>query len=152
MKTLTIGIVQADILAEVGKICSFVGGKEYKDGVSLYDAVRVTDQETQLLSEFILAAKMALLARFNRFSEITANGISMLLPNSYNDSHDTEIAEEAQRFIVNFTVAKWFEITLKSRAEEYQKYATSNMVHLEKEIFARRAPVRRSDWEFNNIS
>lgn len=152
MKTLNIDIVQADILSEVSKICSFVGGKEYQDGVSLYDAIRITDQEAPLLSEFILSAKRAILARFNRFSELTDTGIAMLLPDAYNESRNEDIAKEAISFIVNFTTSKWFEIVAKSRAQEYQQYATTNMVHLEKEIFARMAPEKRTNWQLTNIS
>jgi hypothetical protein len=150
MKTLNIDIDQADILSEVSKICSFVGGKEYQDGVSLYDAIRITDQEAPLLSEFILSAKMALLTRFNRMSEQVQNGISLLLPDETPD-HDDAIVQLALNFIVNYVTAKWFKIVLSSREEEYNKYTTTALVNLEKEVFSLRKPTKRVNWTENNI-
>lgn len=150
MKTLTIDITQDDIIGEVAKICAFVGSKEYQEGTPLYDAVRITEQETPLLTEHIASAKRILLSRFNRFAENTGAGVALLLPDEY-PLHDDAIKKEARDFIVNYVVAKWFEIAIKGRAEEYRQFATTNLVTLEREIYTRRKPEKKTNWSENNI-
>lgn len=150
MKTLVIDIIQDDIIGEVAKISSFVGSKEYQEGTPLYDAVRITEQETPLLTEHIASAKRILLSRFNRFAENTGAGMALLLPDEY-PLHDDAIKKECRDFIVNYVASKWFEIAIKGRAEEYRQFATTNLVTLEREIYTRRKPAKKTDWTNNNI-
>jgi hypothetical protein len=54
------------------------------------------------------------------------------------------IKKSAGIFIVIYVVAKWFEIAIKGRAEEYRQFATTNLVTLERVIYTRRKPAMKT--------
>jgi hypothetical protein len=70
--------------------------------------------------------------------------INLTMPSNYNEATATTVKAEAHQFVVNKSVAAWFQITDKADADDYETKAAANIEGIREAIYKRVRPVRVS--------
>ena len=68
--------------------------------------------------------------------------ICLQMPSNYNTGTIGTVTQEAHQYIVNMTVAEWFNITNKADAKEYYGMAAANLEVIRKALSKRVRPSR----------
>jgi hypothetical protein len=93
------------------------------------------------LSEFIDSSSVAADNDLGDGAESTYT-ISLSMPSNYNEATVETIADQAHDYVVNVSVADWFQITNKTDASDYVTKAEANIENLREALNKRVRPTR----------
>ena len=144
MATITANINEANILLEIRKAASFEARVARDNGAdSLFDTVRITDQDESIIQVFLRSAKQNLVANYPGIAALATGSIVYTISSDAAlTGIDTTVGEETNNYLINYCCRRWFEMRYPAKTQEYQDRAALNILNLNGLIYARKAPTR----------
>lgn len=150
MPTVSVPLVKETIIAKVKKAAAFVGKEAYNGETSLYDSVRVIEQDIPMLEDFLDEAKHNLISAFSEVSSLSQTGIEFTLSANSVAAMVNSIIEECQEYVYHYCCRRWFLLRYTPKVEEYTEKVKINLDNLNVIIYAKKAPVREEGNAFNS--
>lgn len=129
--TIKINISKPDAYNEVSKLTSYIGDKSQGEGV--YDRIRTTDENEEILSEFFKVALQDVLVTLREylisFSE-TEQGVDITLnvvTNGELPLLQTRLPHSVRSCIINSIVSHWFCMIDADNAKLYSEKAAKEL-------------------------
>ena len=105
---MTYEIDQEKLYARVEKEISRVAASSYSDdGGSLYDLIKVTSRDMDIIEEYCQGAVNAICVTFAEYAKKTADAIELTFPD-FDTTLETSVQEELDRYVVYHTCSDWF--------------------------------------------
>lgn len=144
MAAVTVTLSNQVLIAQVAMRASFEGrSARDTDGSSLYDTVRVTEQDHPLLESFIADARDNLVAQYPDLATINTGNVVYTIESSVWDTNlETAVQAQSIGFIVNYCCRRWFELRLPAVVQSYQDRAALCILNLNTILYSRKAPVK----------
>ena len=142
MATITVTINEADIMSEIRKAASFEARVARDNGAdSLYDTVRITDQDESIIQVFLRSAKQNIVANYPGIAALAVNDIVYTISSDAAlTGIDTTVGLETINYIINYCCRRWFAMRYPTKIQEYQDRAALNILNLNGLLYARKAP------------
>ena len=145
---MDISISKKDVMDSLEREISRAAAGSYAaDGTSLYDGLRITSRDSEVMTALMDEALAVLLSALHRFmnAHVTANTLNISLT--------LEMSERRARakidivpplviaFLVKVIISKYFsEKQNQEQAERFDKFAAADMLTLQKSLFEKSAP------------
>ena len=123
MDPLVISLTNQTLLDDIDQEVSKVAARTRKDGVSMYDVLKIYSSDTPLVQDALDAAVRSVVAQL---SDIATEGDSSLVFNvpDFDEANEDALEKEIQDYLVSRTVADWFLTRLPDIAQYYATRAT----------------------------
>lgn len=149
MPSVSVTLNKTDIIAKVRKAAAFVAKEAYRDENSLYDSIRITDQDSAIIEDFFDEAKHRLISVFGDECSGTTTGVTFNLSGNYQPALEGAIIQESQEYVFHSCCRRWFLLRYAPKVEEYSEKVGLNLDNLKVILYVKKAPVRESGNTFN---
>ena len=146
MDSITITITSADILKEVGRLTHFAGIKSEKE-TGDFERISATDSDNDMLIQFWTSACETLTDKFkNNIKSVTSNSTQYVIVVTPSAAFDTSLQssmiENMKKFVILHMASRWFMLSKKDDAEEYEKNADKQLAEAMKKWYHKVKPKR----------
>ncbi|MEG2151417.1 MAG: hypothetical protein RRY36_09385 [Bacteroidaceae bacterium] len=147
---MIINIDRTSLFTSIVSLSSFVAKVEYnKEGQSLYDVIKIKEQDRFLIEQHIEQSVLNLTTRLKEFvSNSTNTSITCNFPVSFNTTMVDKVQDAATKYIVNQAFSKWLKLTIPDRVKEYEDIAEQSLTDMMMMIYYRQSPKKRIGWKF----
>lgn len=134
---------------EIEMVSSFIGRRSVdQDGNSMYDKVKITEQDYPLIEEYIYSGidrLTSLLSDFFDNKETTEDNciIFLSVPDSFNDSFEQPIEAHSNSFIKNIVLQEWLQLNYEVASPIYAVKALDEIKEVKKLFYKRTQPIKR---------
>ena len=148
MENVTIEIDKSDVLEEVKRMTSYAGSKMGDDGKS-FERISTTDHDAEMLGQFMTDACEGITEALKRFiiSVVNSDDGNFVLGLELSGSYDTNLTDSLtsnlKGYMKNCVVSKWYKLTNKNEAGEYEKEALVQLNEALSKLFYRKKPTRK---------
>ena len=155
MKTIIINIKRGDVLAEVGRITAYTGVKsDDSDSGALFERVATVEEDAELFARYWRDACAIVAERLKQFVGGAGFGreelsLNLEVSGAFDDSLSPSVETAVFSVIAALLSARWFRLSMKEKAEEWEEEASRLLAEIERMLFHRRAPRRKKQLTSN---